>query len=189
MNGFAFHALRLVGHSVEHGAEVLNTEIIKQGGLGSIPGGPLAVYILGALATCQNPWQFYGLDLVTSLHQKLDKFPQVGFNHPFQFSLAIIALCIAGKDVGQKKYLNYIRNNIPNQTKAAHASGDTLSMHIFALTCAKQFVKKGGQFRLKKRRIQAGIDAASKILYKRQLLDPTFGENEVTAALSYQASK
>lgn len=62
-------------------------------------------------------------------------------------------------------------------------------MHIFALTCVKQFVKKGGQFRLKKRRIQAGIDAASKVLYKRQLLDPTFGENEVTAALSYQASK
>lgn len=188
VNGFAFHALRLVGHSVEHGAEVLNGEIIKQGGLGSIPGGPLAVYILGALATCQNPWQFYGLDLVTSLNQKLDKFPQVGFNHPFQFSLAIIALCIAGKDVGQKKYLNYIRNNIPNQTTAAHASGDTLSMHIFALTCVKQFVKKGGQFKFKKRRIQAGIDAASKILYKRQLLDPTFGENEVTAALSYQAS-
>lgn len=76
------------------------------------------------------------MDLVTSLYQKLDKFPQVGFDHPFQYSLAIIALCTAGKDVGQKKYLNYIIHNIPNQ-----------------------------------------------------LLDGTFGENEVTAALSYQASK
>lgn len=189
MNGFAFHSLRLVGHSVEHGAEVLNAEIIKQGGLGSIPGGPLAVYILGALATCQDPWKFYGKDLVTSLYQKLDKFPQVGFNHPFQYSLAIIALCTAGKDVGQKKYLNYIIHNIPNQTAASYASGDTLSMHIFALTCVKQFVKKPGQFRLKLRRIQGGINAAIKILYKRQLLDGTFGENEVTAALSYQASK
>lgn len=62
-------------------------------------------------------------------------------------------------------------------------------MHIFALTCVKQFVKKPGQFRLKMRRIQGGINAAIKILYKRQLLDGTFGENEVTAALSYQASK
>ncbi|XP_020616706.1 gastric intrinsic factor-like [Orbicella faveolata] len=127
------------------------------------------------------------MDLVTSLYQKLDKFPQVGFDHPFQYSLAIIALCTAGKDVGQKKYLNYIIHNIPNQTAASHASGDTLSMHIFALTCVKQFVKKPGQFRLKMRRIQGGINAAIKILYKRQLLDGTFGENEVTAALSYQA--
>lgn len=188
MNGFAFHSLRLVGHSVEHGAAVLNAEIVKQGGLGSIPGGPLAVYILGVLATCQDPWQFYGLDLVTSLHRKLDKFPQVGFNHPFQYSLAVIALCTAGKDVGQRKYLNYIIHNIPNQTPAAHASGDTLSMHIFALTCVKKFVKGAKQFSLK-RRIQGGIDAASKILYKRQLLDGTFRANEVTAALSYQVNK
>lgn len=189
MNGFAFHSLRLVGHSVEHGAKVLNAEIIKQGGLASIPGGPLAVYILGALATCRDPWKFYGLDLVTSLYQKLDKFPQVGFNHPFQYSLATIALCTAGKDVGKGKYLNYIINNIPHQTAAAHASGDTLSMHIFALTCVKQFVEKAGQFRFKVKRIQDGINAAIKILYERQLLDATFGKNEVTAALSYQASK
>ena len=185
MNGFAFHSLRLVGHSVEHGAEVLNAEIIKQGGLDSIPGGPLAVYILGALATCQDPRKFYGMDLVTSLYQKLDKFPQVGFNHPFQYSLAIIALCTAGKDVGQRKYLNYILHNIPQQGAAVHASGDTLSMHIFALTCVKQFVKKAGEFRLK---MESGINDAIEILYKRQLLDGTFGENEVTAALSYQAS-
>lgn len=189
VNGFAFSSLRLVGHSVEHGAEVLNAEIIKQDGLASIPGGPLAVYILGALATCHDPWKFYGLDLVTSLYQKLDKFPQVGFNHPFQYSLAIIALCTAGKDVGQRKHLNYIIENIPHQTAAAHASGDTLSMHIFALTCVKQFVKNAWQLRFKMREIQGGINAAIKILYKRQLRDATFGENEVTAALSYQASK
>ena len=188
MNGFAFHSLRLVGHSVEHGAEVLNAEIVKQGGVASIPGGPLAVYILGALATCHDPWKFYGLDLVTSLYQKLDKFPQLGFNHPFQYSLAIIALCTAGKDVGQRKYWNYIIHNIPNQTAAAHASGDTLSMHVFALTCVKEFAKKAGQSRYKMRRIQGGINAAIKILYKRQLRDGTFGENEVTAALSYQVS-
>lgn len=84
--------------------------------------------------------------------------------------------------------MNYIIHNIPNQTPAAHASGDTLSMHIFALTCVKKFVKGAKQFSLK-RRIQGGIDAASKILYKRQLLDGTFGANEVTAALSYQVNK
>lgn len=87
------------------------------------------------------------------------------------------------------KHLNYIIENIPHQTAAAHASGDTLSMHIFALTCVKQFVKNAWQLRFKMREIQGGINAAIKILYKRQLRDATFGENEVTAALSYQASK
>ncbi|KAL9983028.1 hypothetical protein ACROYT_G005152 [Oculina patagonica] len=67
VNGFVFYALRLVGHNVEHGAAILHGEIIKEGGLNAIPGRSLAVYILGALATCRDPWQFYGLNLVTSL--------------------------------------------------------------------------------------------------------------------------
>lgn len=187
VNGFAFHALRLVGHSVEQGGGILNAEIIKKGGVGSIPGGPLAVYILGALASCQDPEKFYGLDLVTSLQNKLDNYPHVGFNHPFQYSLAVIALCSAGKDVGKNKYVNYIVPNIANQTAAAHASGDTLSMHIFALTCAKEFAKKERKFWLL-RSIQDGINNASKVLHNRQQLDSTFGKNEVTAALSYQVS-
>jgi len=186
VNGFAFTALRLVGHSVHEGAEVLNAEIKKKGGLESIDGGPLAVYILGALATCRNPEKFYGLDLVTSLLSKVDNYPRVGFNHPFQYSLAIVALCTAGKDLGEKKYLNYIIENIPKQTDAAHASGDTLAMHIFALKCVKKFVKGEGKSTSLKLKIQDAAKNASEVLRNRQLQDPTFKENEVTAALSYQ---
>ncbi|XP_078358162.1 transcobalamin-1-like [Oculina patagonica] len=187
VNGFAFHALRVVGHNVEHGAAILHAEIIKKGGLSAIPGGPLAVYILGALATCRDPWQFYGLNLVSSLQNQLDKYPLVGLDHPFQFSLAVIALCSAGKDVGQLKYVDYIINNIRNQTTAAHASGDTLAMHIFALTCVEEFITRHAQPKFNLLiRIRGGIVTASKVLLKRQLLDSTFGKNQVTAALSYQ---
>ena len=190
VNGFAFYALRLVGHNVEHGAAILHGEIIKKGGLSSIPGRSLAVYILGALAACRDPRQFYGLDLVTSLKKKLDKYPHVGFNHPFQFSIAMTALCTAGKDVGKWKYVNYIINNIPDQTiSTAHASGDTLAMHIFALTCVEEFITRHKQSKYNLLiRIRGGIDTASKILLKRQLRDSTFGRNQVTAALSYQVS-
>ena len=184
VNGFVFHALRMVGHNVEHGAAILHAEIIKMGGLSSIPGGPLAVYILGALATCRDPWQFYGMDLVSPLKKKLDKYPLVGLDHPFQFSLATIALCTAGKDVGKWKYVNYIINNIRSQKL-----GDTLAMHIFALTCVEEFITRHKQPKYNLLiSIRGGIVTASKILLKRQLLDSTFGKNQVTAALSYQVS-
>ncbi|KAJ7347660.1 hypothetical protein OS493_039703, partial [Desmophyllum pertusum] len=94
---------------------------------------------------------------------KLDKYPQVGFNHPFQYSLAVIALLLALERCWKDKYVNYIVHNIANQTAAAHASGDTLSMHIFALTCAKEFAKKERKFWLL-RRIPDGINNASKVL-------------------------
>ena len=189
VNAYVFYVLRLVGHNVEHGAAILHAEIIKEGGLSSIPGRSLAVYILGALAACRNPWQFYGLDLVTSLKKKLDKYPHVGFNHPFQFSIAMTALCTAGKDVGKWKYVNYIINNIPNQTGAAHASANTLTMHLFALTCVEEFITRHKQSKYNLLiRIRGGIVTASKILLTRQLLDSTFGKNQVTAAISYQVS-
>ena len=146
----------------------------------------MAVYILGALATCRDPEQFYGLDLIASLQSKVAIYPHVGFNHPFQYSLAIIALCIAGKDLGKEKYLNYIINNIPAQTAAAHASGDVLAMHIFALTCVKEFVKGEVKSKSLKLEIEGAIKTASEVLRNRQLNDSTFGQNVVTAALSYQ---
>ena len=190
VNGFVFYALRLVGHNVEHGAAILHAEITKQGGLDSIPGGPLAAYVFGAMATCRDPWQFYGLDLVTSLEKKLDNYPQVGFNHPFPFSLAIIALCTAGKDVGKWKYVQYIIKNVQKQsTGTAHASGSTLSMHLLALVCVEDFITKQNQLKPNLIiRIRGGIVTASNELLRRQLLDSTFNQNLVTAARSYLVS-
>ena len=190
VNGLVFHALSVVGYNVEHGAEILHAEINKEGGLDYVSGRALAAYVLGVVATCRDPWQFYGLDLVTSLQEKLDKYPQVGFTHPFQFSLAMIGLCTAGKDIGKWKYVYYIIKNIWNQTAGtAHASGDTMSMHIFALKCVEEFILRHNQIKFNLLvRIRGGIANAGKELLRHQLLDSTFGQNHVTAALSYQLS-
>ncbi|KAL9983027.1 hypothetical protein ACROYT_G005151 [Oculina patagonica] len=98
------------------------------------------------------------------------------------------ALCTAGKDVGKWKYVDYIINNIPRQTTStAHASANTLAMHIFALTCVEEFITRHAQPKFNLLiRIRGGIVTASKVLLKRQLLDSTFGKNQIHAALSYQ---
>ena len=190
VNGLVFHALSVVGYNVEHGAEILHAEINKEGGLDYVSGRALAAYVLGVVATCRDPWQFYGLDLVTSLQEKLDKYPQVGFNHPFQFSLSMIALCTAGKDVGKWKYVNYIINNIQKQSiTTAYASGNTMSMHILALKCVEEFITRHNQIKFNLLvRIRGGIATASKELLRRQLLDGNFGQNLVTAARCYLVS-
>lgn len=187
VSAFAFHSLRLIGHSVETGAEHLNAEIIK-GDIGSLSGGRVALYILGALATCRDPQNFYDFNLVSSLKNKLSKYPQVGFDHPFQYSLAVMALCSSGKDLGRKKttYVKEILHSVPDQTD--YASGDTLAMQVMALTCIKKSIKKQGNKALIKK-INKGINTTSSELAKRQLNDTTFGENEVTAALASQVRK
>ncbi|KAL9981611.1 hypothetical protein ACROYT_G010337 [Oculina patagonica] len=186
VSAFAYHSLRLIGHSVESGSDHLNAEIINAD-IGSLSGGRVALYILGALATCRDPQNFYDFNLVSSLKNKLSKFPQVGFDHPFQYSLAVLALCSSGKDLGKKKltYVKDILKSIPNQLE--HAYGDTLAMHVLALKCIKKSIKKPGMKKALLKKINTGIDIASKELLNRQLNDTTFGQNEVTAALASQA--
>lgn len=182
MSAFAFQSLRLIGHSVEAGAEHLNAEIINAD-IGSLSGGRVAHYIHGALASCRDPQNFYDFNLVSSLETKLSNYPQVGFNHPFQYSLAVLALCSSGRmELG---YVNNILLSISEQLPSLYASGDTLAMQIMALTCVTRSIKrKESEAILKK--IKDGIKEASTELVKRQLNDSTFGENEVTAALALQ---
>ena len=185
VSAFAFQSLRLIGHSVEAGAEHLNAEIINAD-IDSLSGGRVAHYIHGALASCRDPQNFYDFNLVSSLEIKLSNYPQVGFNHPFQYSLAVLALCSSGRmELG---YVNNILLSISEQLPSLYASGDTLAMQIMALTCVTRSIKrKESEAILKK--IKDGIKEASTELVKRQLNDSTFGENEVTAALALQVSK
>ena len=184
MSAFAFHSLRLIGHSVETGAGHLKAEIIKAD-IGSLTGGRVVLYVLGALATCRDPQNFYDFNLVTSLKNKLSKFPQVGFDNPFQYSLAVLALCSSRKDLGREKltYVREISQSIENELD--YASGDTFAMQVMALTCIKKSIKKGAF----PEKIKNGIDTASSALVNRQMNDTTFGENEVTAALASQVRK
>ena len=188
VSAFAFHSLRLIGHSVETGAEHLYAEIIK-GGIGSLSGDRVAHYILGAMATCQDPQRFYDFNLVKSVKDKLSKFPQAGFDHRFQYSLAVLALCSSGKDLGRKKlgYVKEIMKSISNQSDSEVASchGDTLAMEVMALTCVKKSIK-GKDMKVLRKKIQDAVDVASKELVNCQVNDSTFGENEVTAALASQ---
>ena len=188
VSAFAFHSLRLIGHSVETGVEHLNAEIINAAN-GSLSGGRVAHYILGALASCRDPENFYDFHLVSSLKTKLEEYPQVGFSHPFQYSLAVLALCSSRRDLGRVKfgYVDKILHNIQGQLPSVLASGDTLAVQIMALTCVKKSIKrKGSELILKK--IADGISIASTELVSRQLNDSTFGGNEVTAALASQVS-
>ena len=188
VSAFAFHSLRLIGHSVETGAEHLNAEIIKAD-IGSLSGGRVALYILGALATCRDPQRFFDFDLIASLKTKLSKYPKLWFDHPFQYSLTVMALCSSGKAQGRNKetYVNKIIKSIQNQLADSDAtpSGDTLAMQVMALTCVKKSITRKDMGGLKKK-IRYAVDDASNELVKRQLNDSTFGENEVTAALVSQ---
>jgi len=180
----ALHSLRLVGFPVEQGAEHLNAEIIEND-IGSIPGARVGSYILGAMACCQNPKSFYDFDLARALITKLDKFPRLRFDHPYQYSFAVMALCSTG--AMRLDYLQNIMRDIPEQLETEDGvSGDTLSMQVMALTCAKKSMKKK-DMKVLKSKIQVAIDLASKELQARQMNDSTFGENEVTAALVSQA--
>ena len=189
VSAFAFHSLRLIGHSVETGAEHLNSEIINAD-IDSLSGGRVALYILGALASCRDPKNFYDFNLVSSLKTKLSKYPQVGFNHPFQYSLAVLALCSSRHNLGRLKfgYVDKILQSIPEQLPSVIANGDTLAMQIMALTCVSKSIKKKGSETILQK-IKDGINITSAELVNHQKNDSTFGENEVTAALASQVIK
>lgn len=187
VSAFAFNSLRLTGHSVETGAEHLNAEIIKAD-IGSLTGGRVALYILGALATCKDPSNFYDFNLIKSLKDKLTKFPQLGFNHPFQYSLAVMALCSSNAPLERKTlgHVNEILKKVENESHTASYHADTLAMQIMALTCIKNSIK-GQKKKALEKKIQKAVNLGCRKLLKAQINDSTFGENEVTAALASQA--
>lgn len=182
-------SLRLIGDTVEHGAQHLNAEIVKNG-LGSIPGGRVGLYILGAMATCRDPKNFYEINLLRSLHTKLGKYPQSGFDHPHQYSLAVVALCSSGANFGKKfAYLRNIIDRIAKELATVNdTSSDTLALQVLALSCVKTSMKRKETKPLKKK-TEVAIHLATSELLKRQMNDSTFGENEVTAALASQVSR
>ena len=187
MTAKAFHSLKLIGYPVEQGAEHLRAEIIKND-IGSIPGAKVGFYILGAMATCQDPQNFYEFNLVRALKTKLGKYPQLKFEHPFQYSLAVVALCSSGKGLGNDKliYVRNITDSIKKQVAKKSVDdlrGDTLSMQVLALTCVKKTMKRKDA-----KKIHAAIRMASDELVKIQINDSTFGKNEITAALVSQVS-
>ena len=189
MDANALLSLRLIGDTVEQEAQHLNAEIIKND-LGTIPGGRVGLYILGVMATCRDPKNFYEINLLRSLDTKLGKYPQSGFDHPHQYSLAVIALCSSGANFVKKfAYLRNIIGRIAKELATVNdTSSDTLAMQVLALSCVKTSMKRKEAKPLKKK-TEVAIHLATSELLKRQMNDSTFGENEVTAALASQVSR
>lgn len=189
VSAVAFHSLRLIGDHLEQGAEHLNAEIIKNN-LGSISGGRVAHYILGAMSTCRDPKNFYNFNLIRALQTKLGKYPQEAeFSHPFQFSLAVLALCSSGVDF--EKRMTFVEDITGSvlQDQSVVDDTDTLAIQVLTLTCVRESLKRQRSKPMKfgNLNINQAINKASKELLGRQMKDSTFGENEVTAALSAQA--
>ncbi|KAK2574403.1 Transcobalamin-1 [Acropora cervicornis] len=184
----AFHSLRLIGDHLEQGAEHLNAEIIKNN-LGSISGGRVAHYILGAMSTCRDPKNFYNFNLIRALQTKLGKYPQEAeFSHPFQFSLAVLALCSSGVDFEKRMtFVEDITGSVLQDQSVVYDT-DTSAMQVLALTCVRESLKRqrSKPMKIENLNINQAINKASKELLGRQMKDSTFGENEVTAALSAQ---
>ena len=89
------------------------------------------------MAACEDPRNFTGQDLVKELQGKMRKYPVVGFNHPYPYYLAVIALCTAGANVGDihvNKMLNAVNDSIHGV--------DTLSLGVVATACVYQKQKQ-----------------------------------------------
>lgn len=165
----------------------MKAEIIKNE-LGSIPGAQMGSYILGAMSACHDPQNFSDFNLLRALKTKMGKYPQWGFEHPFQYSYAVMALCSSRANFGKRKatYRDNIVDSIPQQLAAVHSiNSDTLAMQTLALSCLKETMKRKGA---KQKKIIEAIKNATDELKERQMNDSTFGGNEVTAALAAQVS-
>ncbi|KAK3737544.1 hypothetical protein QZH41_010653, partial [Actinostola sp. cb2023] len=200
----AFNSLRLGGFTIDMlsklGLQDLGEDIDKQG-LNNITTGRIAYYVQGVQAICKHPAAFHGHDLIKRLKDGIKEYPVVGFNHPFPYSLAVLALCTSGH--GSESFSTYthmIRNmtyhNIKNNP--VH-SGDTVALATMALTCmySKQPKPKPCYFghwfcyyRNRKRSLREvlrrTIWETARWLKRQQKRDGSFG-NSITTALVVQA--
>ena len=194
----AFSSLRLGGFTIDMlsklGLKDLGKDIETQG-LKNITTGRVAYYVQGVQAICKDPTSFRGHNLIQRLKEGLEEYPVVGFNHPFPYSLAVLALCNSGH--GSDSYRNYtvmIRNMIQNNihNNPTHG-GDTAALAIVALTCMynKQPRPKPCYWWCYSRRkslrdlLRKTIRHAASWLTRTQKRDGRFG-NSITTALAVQ---
>jgi hypothetical protein len=180
---------------------------IDQQGLNNITIGRVAYIVLGVLAICKDPRAFHDYNLIKRLEDGIKEYPVVGFNHPFPYSLAVLALCTSGH--GQQSYSTYtmmLKKMILENTGSVHA-GDTIAMATMALSCMyeRQAELKACNYRYRCRyrcrhrhrpanrpracnnryRLRRIISYATRWLRRQQKRDGSFG-NSITTALAAQ---
>ncbi|CAG2248164.1 unnamed protein product [Mytilus edulis] len=129
----------------------------------------LAHYILGILATCQNPKNFYGHNLIDKMKSHLVVSSTYFMSNKFAYSLIVIALCKAGEYV-DVKHLDEI-SSTPGQYK--FGVGEAAMVYI-AYTCVGDET------------YQTKKDSALDYILEHQERDGRFG-NEFSTSLAIQA--
>ncbi|XP_063403288.1 transcobalamin-1-like [Mytilus trossulus] len=131
--------------------------------------GKLAHYILGILATCQDPSQFYGHNLIDKMKNHLVVSSTYLMSNKFAYSLIVIALCKAGEYV-DVKHLDDI-SSTPGQYKFGV---DEASIVYIAYKCVGDET-----YKTKK-------DSALDYILQHQEQNGLFG-NEFSTSLAIQA--
>ncbi|XP_013412113.1 transcobalamin-2 [Lingula anatina] len=133
-------------------------------------GGKLGQYVNALVATCQDPSDFYGHNLIDILSGHMDGFPKYYFNHNFAYSWAVLALCNAGLTV-QEKYIQQLTKTPGNYTFGV----DEAAMTVIALSCVRNQTD-----------VKSAISAGVQFILDNKKPDGSFG-NEYTTGLAVQA--
>ncbi|XP_006816260.1 transcobalamin-2-like, partial [Saccoglossus kowalevskii] len=99
-----------------------------------LPAGNLAYYVLALYSTCHDVSDFYGHDLLQLLKQKMHNFPVESFSNPFQYSLALLALCNAESYI-DSSFVNMFKGLQDDDGSYFYGDVDTTAMAAMALTC------------------------------------------------------
>lgn len=111
------------------------------GNLEKIPPAELALIIQGVIAVCENPKDFYGYNLYSTLEIGLKTFKNsTTFNNYFRYGLAIIALCNGGVSVSKESVGELLEGAKANFN--SHKN-DIDALILMALSCVKKGNYKG----------------------------------------------
>lgn len=133
-------------------------------------GGKLAQYINALVATCQNPQDFYGHDLIQLLKKHMIGYPKHYFTQRFAYSWAILALCNANEYV-KPDFLKELTSNAGTYEHGV----DEAAMTAMAFAC----VGDQGD-------ANASLNTAMGYILANKNNDGSFGNN-YTTGLAVQA--
>ena len=142
------------------------------GNLNDISAGRLGLIIQTVIAFCQNPEDFYGHNLLPPLYAGFSLFKKnTRFNNYFKYSLAVIALCNAGRPVPEDVVQELLNGAY---RKVSYHSSDIDSLILQALSC------------IKNSSLQSGVDDASgkiveQLISKQTKTTGAFGNQYSTA--------
>ncbi|KAK3091973.1 hypothetical protein FSP39_024109 [Pinctada imbricata] len=132
--------------------------------------GVLGIYVTALIATCQDPHDFYGFDLLDKLQFHVENFTDYYKSNKFAYSWALIGICVAGGQI-EDRYKDHLVTQFGNTS----FNIDTISMILMALSCGRSDINN-----------DTYIQNLASFIASKQLPSGAFG-NEYTTALAVQA--